>query len=115
MRELEQRVRLRDLGVSCGVLPTGPGNRITDVAGVGVGHVTVTKGGGVRTGSTAILAHGGNLFQHKVPAGVVVGNGFGKLMGSTQVKELGEIESPTLLTNTLAVPEAAAAIIEWTL
>ena len=83
--------------------------------GVKVGHVTLIEGEDVRTGVTAILPHDGNLFQDKVPAGMVVGNGFGKLMGSTQVEELGEIETPIVLTNTLAVPRAAEAIIDWTL
>lgn len=107
--------RLRDLGISCGVLPTGTRNQITDVAGVRVGQVTLIEGDAIRTGVTSILPHGWNLFQHKVPAGVMVGNGFGKLMGSTQLTELGEIETPILLTNTLAVPTAASAIVEWTL
>ncbi len=107
--------RFRDLGIACGILPTGATNQITDVVGVRVGQVTLIEGDTIRTGVTAILPHGGNLFQDKVPAGVVVGNGFGKLMGSTQLQELGEIETPILLTNTLAVPTAAAAIIEWTL
>jgi D-aminopeptidase len=109
------RSRLRDLGIVCGVLPTGARNQITDVAGVRVGQVTLIEGSAIRTGVTAILPHGGNLFQDKVPAGVVVGNGFGKLMGSTQLQALGEIETPLLLTNTLSVPTAASAIIEWTL
>ena len=108
-------IRARDLGIAPGPLPTGPLNAITDVAGVTVGHVTIDRGDTIRTGVTAILPHGGNLFADKVPAGIVVANGFGKLMGSTQVKELGEIETPILLTNTLSVPEAAAAIIEHTL
>ena len=107
--------RFRDLGIACGILSTGATNQITDVVGVRVGQVTLIEGDTIRTGVTAILPHGGNLFQDKVPAGVVVGNGFGKLMGSTQLQELGEIETPILLTNTLAVPTAAAAIIEWTL
>jgi D-aminopeptidase len=96
-------------------LPVGQWNAITDVSGVKVGHVTLVEGDDVRTGITAILPHAGNLFQEKVPAGIVVGNGFGKLMGSTQVEELGEIETPILLTNTLAVPRAAEALTEWTL
>lgn len=98
-----------------GVLPTGPLNAITDVAGVRVGHVTVWEGDDVRTGVTAVLPHAGNLFQEKVPAGLAVGNGFGKLMGATQIAELGEIETPIVLTNTLAVPRAADAILDWTL
>jgi D-aminopeptidase len=88
---------------------------ITDVAGVKVGHVTLIEGDDIRTGVTAILPHDGNLFQEKVPAGIVVGNGFGKLVGFTQVDELGEIETPIVLTNTLCVPRAAEAIIDWIL
>lgn len=109
------RLRARSVGVVPGVLPPGELNAITDVRGVRVGHFTLIEGDDVRTGATAILPHGGNLYQERVPAGVVVGNGFGKLMGSTQVVELGEIETPIVLTNTLAVPRAAEAIIEWTL
>jgi D-aminopeptidase len=109
------RKRVRELGITPGVLPTGAWNSITDVAGVRVGHVTLIEGDDVRTGVTAILAHGGNLFQEKAPAGIVVGNGFGKLIGFTQVEELGEIETPILLTNTLCAPRAAEAIIDWTL
>jgi D-aminopeptidase len=111
----ESRLRARELGLAPGVLPTGPLNAITDVAGVRVGHFTLIEGTDVRTGVTAILPHGGNLSQDKVPAGLAVGNGFGKLMGSTQLVELGEIETPILLTNTLAVPRAAEALIDWTL
>ncbi|WP_313671003.1 P1 family peptidase [Sandarakinorhabdus sp.] len=107
--------RARVLGIAPGPLPTGPFNAITDVPGVIVGQVTLDRGDTIRTGVTAILPHGDNIFAEKVPAGIVVANGFGKLMGSTQVKELGEIETPILLTNTLNVPEAAAAIIEHTL
>jgi D-aminopeptidase len=109
------RPRARDLGVVVGILPTGKNNAITDVAGVRVGHVTLIKGDNVRTGVTAILPHSGNLFQEKVPAAIFVGNGFGKLMGSTQVHELGEIETPILLTNTLNVPRVADALIDWML
>lgn len=109
------RCRLRTLGLTCGILPPGPLNAITDVDGVCVGHVTLSDGAEIRTGATAILPHGGNLYQEKVPAGVVVGNGYGKLMGSTQIQELGEIETPLLLTNTLAVPRAADALLDWTL
>jgi D-aminopeptidase len=111
----EARPRARDLGIVVGVLPTGPLNAITDVAGVRVGHATVIRGDSVRTGVTAILPHEGNLFQEKVPAAVVVGNGFGKLMGSTQVRELGEIETPILLTSTLNVPRVADALLDWML
>jgi D-aminopeptidase len=109
------RKRARQLGLAPGVLPVGKWNTITDVSGVKVGHVTLIEGADVRTGVTAILPHPGNVFQGKVPAGVLVGNGFGKLVGSTQVEELGEIETPILLTNTLSVPRAAEALIEWTL
>ncbi len=98
-----------------GVLPPGPLNAITDVPGVRVGHFTLIEGEDVRTGATAIVPHAGNIFQEKVPAGIEVGNGFGKLMGSTQVQELGEIETPIVLTNTLCVPRAADAILDWTL
>ncbi|GAC1564355.1 MAG: P1 family peptidase [Herpetosiphon sp.] len=111
----EQRCRFRDLGLSAGTLLPGPLNAITDVAGVAVGHVTAMRGDNVRTGATAILAHGGCLYHNPVPAAVVVGNGFGKLMGSTQVGELGEIETPVVLTNTLAAPRAADAILDWVL
>jgi D-aminopeptidase len=107
--------RAREAGVVIGVLPPGPSNAITDVAGVRVGHATLIKGAAVNTGVTAILPHGGNLFQEKVPAGFVAANAFGKFMGSTQVVELGEVETPILLTNTLNVAEAAAGAIEWTL
>jgi D-aminopeptidase len=108
-------VRARQIGIEPGVLQPGKYNAITDVDGVRVGHVTLKKGDSIRTGATAILPHGGNLFQDKVPAAVVVANGFGKLMGSTQVDELGEIESPIVLTNTLGVPRAAEAIVSWAL
>ena len=111
----EAAPRAREAGIEIGVLQPGPLNAITDVAGVSVGHRTLVEGSSIRTGVTAILPHPGNLFQDKVPAGFAVGNGFGKFMGSTQIVELGEVESPILLTNTLSVPEAAAAAIEWTL
>lgn len=107
--------RARDAGVVVGILPTGPLNTITDVEGVRVGQVTLIEGSTVNTGVTAILPHGGNIFQDKVPAGFVAANAFGKFMGSTQVAELGEVETPILLTNTLNVAEAAAGAIEWTL
>lgn len=110
-----RRVRARDLGITPGILPTGALNAITDVAGVQVGHFTLIEGQSIRTGATAILPHPGNLFQEKVPAGVAVGNGFGKLVGSTQIVELGEIETPILLTNTLSVPTAMDAILDDTL
>ncbi len=110
-----ERPRVRDVGVAPGILPTGPLNAITDVDGVQVGHFTMIEGEDVRTGATVILPHGGNLYQEKVPAGVVVGNGYGKLMGVTQIEELGEIETPIVLTNTLSVPQGAEAILDWTL
>ena len=110
-----KRPRARDAGVVVGVLPTGPLNAITDVAGVIVGHTTLTKGDSVRTGVTAILPHGGNLFREKVPAAVFIGNAFGKLAGSTQVNELGELETPVMLTSTLNVPRVADATIDYML
>lgn len=110
-----ERPRAREAGVVVGILPTGPLNAITDIEGVRVGHVTLIEGETVRTGATAILPHGDNLYQNKVPAAVVVGNGYGKLMGVTQIRELGEIETPIVLTNTLSVPQGAEAIIDWTL
>src|SRR5712691_8591845 len=109
------RHRPRELGVAVGILPTGPNNAITDVAGVKVGHTTIVRGENLRTGVTAILPHGGNLFREKVPAAVFIGNAFGKLMGSTQVEELGEIETPIMLTNTLCVPRVADALIDYML
>jgi D-aminopeptidase len=109
------RTRARDLGLVVGVLRPGRLNAITDVAGVRVGHATLIRGESVRTGVTAVVPHGGNLFQEKVPAAVFVGNGFGKLAGSTQVEELGELETPILLTNTLSVPRVQDALIEYML
>ncbi|MFN2414088.1 MAG: P1 family peptidase [Pyrinomonadaceae bacterium] len=109
------RPRARDIGLLVGVLPAGRLDAITDVEGVRVGHATLIRGENVRTGVTAVVPHGGNLFREKVPAAVFVGNGFGKLAGSTQVEELGEIETPILLTNTLNVPRAADALVEWML
>lgn len=107
--------RPRDLGIEIGILSTGTHNAITDVAGVSVGQYTLQKGDSVRTGVTAILPHEGNVFQQKVPAAIYLGNGFGKLMGYSQVKELGNIETPIILTNTLSVPTAADALIDYTL
>ena len=107
-----RRPRARDIGLKIGILPTGPLNSITDVAGVSVGHTTVVRGENVRTGVTAILPHSGNLFNEKVPGAVYVGNGFGKLAGSTQVNELGEIETPVLLTSTLSVPKVGDFLID---
>ena len=109
------RARARDLGVVVGIMPAGAQNAITDVAGVRVGHATLVAGDGVRSGVTAVVPHAGNVFREKVPAAIFVGNGFGKLIGYTQVEELGEIETPVLLTNTLAAPRVADALIEWTL
>ena len=109
------RPRARDLGVEPGVFPPGPLNAITDVAGVRVGHATIIDGDRVRTGVTAVIPHPGNLFQEKVPGAVFVGNAFGKLAGSTQVDELGTIETPIVLTNTLSVGVAVAAAAAWTL
>ena len=111
----EPRPRARDLGLAPGVFPPGPLNAITDVAGVRVGQVTLVEGDSVRTGVTAVLPHGGNLFQEKVPGAVFVGNAFGKLAGSTQVRELGTIETPIVLSNTLAVGTAVEAVVTWTL
>jgi D-aminopeptidase len=109
------RKRIRELGIRPGILSPGTWNAITDVAGVRVGHMTVIEGDSIRTGVTAILPHSGNLYQDKIPAGLAVGNGFGKLIGATQLAELGEIETPIILTNTLAAPRAAEALIDWTL
>jgi D-aminopeptidase len=111
----QPRPRAREIGLKPGILPPGPLNAITDVAGVRVGHVTLIEGDRVRTGVTAILPHAGNLFQEKVPAAVYVGNGFGKLAGGTQVEELGVLETPVVLTSTLAVWTAAQAVVEFTL
>lgn len=110
-----QRARARDLGVAPGVFAPGANNAITDVAGVRVGQVTVTEGAGVRTGITAIIPHEGNAYAERVPAAIWVGNGFGKLIGSTQANELGELETPILLTCTLCVWKAADAMVEWLL
>ena len=109
------RPRASELGLKVGILPPGPLNAITDVAGVAVGHTTLIRGNDVRTGVTAILPHPGNLFREKVPGAVFVGNAFGKLAGSTQVNELGEIETPVLLTSTLSVPRVADAVIDFML
>lgn len=110
-----KRVRARELGIAPGIYPPGPLNAITDVAGVRVGHTTCIEGDHVRTGVTAILPHAGNLFQEKVAGAIFVGNGFGKLAGSTQVDELGSIETPILLTNTLSVGVAIDACVRYTL
>ncbi len=110
-----QQQNIREYGIEIGVLKTGKLNAITDVAGVQVGHQTLIEGDSIRTGVTAILPHSGNLFQQKVPGAVYVGNGFGKLAGSTQVEELGTIETPIILTNTLSVPTAANGLIKYML
>lgn len=112
---LGAQVRARSLGVVPGIFSPGPLNAITDVAGVRVGQVTIDQGDSVRTGVTAILPHGGNAFLERVPAAMYVGNGFGKLLGITQVRELGELESPVLLTCTLCVWRAADALVGWML
>ena len=109
------RPRARDIGLKIGILPTGSLNALTDVPGVLVGQTTMVRGDNIRTGVTAILPHGGNIFREKVPGAVFVGNGFGKLAGSTQVNELGEIETPILLTSTLSVPRVADAVLDYTL
>jgi len=111
----DRRTRLREaIAPPCAFLP-GRRNAITDVGGVRVGQVTLIEGDDVRTGATAILPHGENLLQERVPAGLAVANGHGKMIGATQIAELGEIETPIVLTNTLAVPRAAEAILDWTL
>src|SRR3954463_2749820 len=109
------RPRARDLGITPGTLTPGPLNAITDVKDVRVGHTTIKDGDNVRTGVTAIVPHGGNLFQDKVAGAVFVGNAFGKLAGSTQVQELGTIETPIVLTNTLSVGTAIDAVVRWTI
>lgn len=113
--EPSSRPRARELGLEIGVLSPGPLNAITDVSGVQVGHFTLQQGTRFHTGITAVLPHSGNLFHEKVPAAIVVGNGFGKLLGSTQVNELGEIETPVLLTGTLNVPKVADGLITYML
>lgn len=114
-RAQEPRPRARELGIRPGVFSTGTLNAITDVEGVRVGHATLIRGERVRTGVTAILPHGGNLFQEKVTGAVFVGNAFGKLAGALQVAELGTIETPIVLTNTLSVGTASEAVVEWTM
>ena len=109
------RLRARDLGIHVGVLPSGPLNAITDVAGVKVGHCTVWEGNDIRTGVTVIMPHDGNLFQEKIPAAIYNANAFGKLAGYTQVEELGTIETPIGLTNTLSVPQIVEALVKYTL
>jgi len=110
-----ERPRARDIGIEVGLFQPGEYNAITDVAGVKVGHRTIIEGENIRTGVTAILPHGGNIFQEKVPAAIELGNAFGKLTGSPQVTELGELETPVVLTNTLSTWTAASALVEYTL
>src|SRR3989440_9742036 len=109
------RPRARDIGLKVGILPPGPLDAITDVMDVRIGHTTIVRGANVRTGVTCVLPHGGSLFREKGPGAVFVGNGFGKLMGSTQVDELGEIETPILLTSTLSVPRVADFLLTYML
>src|SRR6266705_336958 len=109
------RPRAADLGLKVGILPTGPLDAITDVAGVAVGQTTIARGDSIRTGVTAVLPHSGNLYREKVPGAIFVGNGFGKLAGSTQVDEMGDIETPILLTSTTSVPRVADALISYML
>lgn len=111
----QNRPRAREAGIKVGIIPTGPLNAITDVSGVLVGHTTLVRGDNIRTGVTAIVPHSGNLFREKVPGAVFVGNGFGKLAGSTQVNELGEIETPILLTSTLSVPRVSDYLLDYML
>ena len=113
--QADERPRARDAGVVVGTLPTGPLNAIVDVPGVAVGHSTVIEGDAIRTGVTAILPHGGDLYAERVPAGLFVANGYGKLLGVTQLQELGELETPILLTGTLGVWKAADALVDWQL
>lgn len=113
--QVNAQKRPRELGIKIGVLPAGKLNAITDVAGVKVGQVTLVEGKEVRTGVTAIVPKEGNLFQQKIPAAIYIGNGFGKLAGYSQVEELGTLETPVILTNTLNVPTAADALIDWTI
>ena len=110
-----QDMRIRDHGIEIGIFKTGKNNAITDVNGVKVGHTTLIEGDSIRTGATAIVPHEGNIFQQKVPAAIYIGNGFGKLAGYSQVEELGNVETPVILTNTLSVPAASEALISYTL
>lgn len=115
INQLSAQKRPRDLGIDIGILSPGPYNAITDVAGVTVGHITLNSGEEIRTGATAIIPHPGNVFQQKVPAAIYIGNGFGKLAGYSQVEELGNIETPIVLTNTLNVANAMNAVISYSL
>src|SRR5690606_13984843 len=113
--EAQEKKRIRDFGITIGVLSPGKYNAITDVEGVKVGHVTLITGKDIRTGVTAIIHHDGNFFQEKVSAAIYAGNGFGKLAGSTQVQVLGNLETPVVFTNSLAVGEAIAGVVAYTL
>ena len=115
LSDAEQQIRIRDLGIRPGIFSPGPLNAITDVSGVRVGHRTIWKGESIRTGVTAILPHDGDLFNQKTPAAVYTGNGFGKAAGFLQVQELGNIETPIVLTNTLNVGRAVESVVQWTL
>lgn len=114
-RVLLAQDRARDWGIEIGVISPGPTNSILDVVGISVGHLTKIEGADIRTGVTAILPHQGNLFQHKVPAAIFVGNGFGKLVGTTQVEELGNIESPIVLTNTMSIAAGVAGVVQYSI
>ncbi|HMP28765.1 MAG TPA: P1 family peptidase [Saprospiraceae bacterium] len=114
-QEMLHKKRAHEIGLKVGILTPGPYNAITDVKGVSVGHTTLIEGDSIRTGVTVILPHNGNIFQEKLPAAVYVGNGFGKMIGTTQIMELGNIESPIALTNTLNAPKVADALISYTL
>ena len=113
--EANERPRIRQLGIEPGILQPGPLNAITDIEGVRVGHRTLVEGEGIRTGVTAIVPHDGNVFQTKVPAAVFPANAFGKAAGFLQVKELGNLETPIVLTNTLCVGTLVQAVVDWTL
>ncbi|MEZ0471018.1 P1 family peptidase [Luteimonas salinilitoris] len=114
-RTASGRPRARDAGVVIGTLPIGPRNAIVDVPGIAVGHATIVEGDAIRTGVTAVIPHPGDLYRERVPAAIHVANGYGKLLGVTQVRELGELETPILLTGTLGVWKAADALVEWML
>lgn len=111
----DKRTRIRDIGFEVGILKTGKWNAITDVKGVKVGHLTLIEGDNIRTGVTAILPHSGNIFQEKVPAAIYIGNGFGKMTGISQVEELGNLETPIILTNTLSVSVAVESVLDYIL
>ncbi len=113
--QADERPRARDIGIKPGIFSPGKNNAITDVQGVKVGHRTIIEGTNIRTGVTAIIPHSGNIFREKVPAAIELGNAFGKLVGYPQVQELGELETPIILTNTLSTWTAASALVEYTL